>query len=126
MLYPTHAISIRQPYAELILQAKKQVEYRSWHLPQDYINVWLYLHASKTMNTREVMLARKYKLENLPTGCLIGMVRFGNSEFKKTPKDVLDIIDNPMCWHFPVREYKRIEPIPCKGKLRIFRVSLCK
>lgn len=45
MLYPV--ISIRQPWAALILMQMKDVENRSWPLPAKYTGVPVLLHASK-------------------------------------------------------------------------------
>ena len=38
---PEFAISIRQPWAELILRGWKLTEYRSWRIPEKYWGEWL-------------------------------------------------------------------------------------
>ncbi len=45
MMYPT--ISIRQPWAELIIAHGKDVENRTWHIPFKYLNTPILIHASK-------------------------------------------------------------------------------
>lgn len=45
MLYPV--LSIRQPWAALILMEMKDVENRSWPLPAKYTGVPVLIHASK-------------------------------------------------------------------------------
>ena len=46
-LSATHAISIRQPWADHILYDRKSVENRTWKLPERWFGVPLWLHAGK-------------------------------------------------------------------------------
>ena len=100
---PEFAISIRQPWAELILRGWKLTEYRSWRIPEKYWGEWLYLHVPADMNKWERSLTRK---------------RVGTF----APIDAYEYIDWPCCWHWPVTGAERIPFIPAKGNLRIFKV----
>lgn len=68
----TRAISIRQPYVELILQGKKKYEYRSKHTN---IRERVYLYASLTPADHEPSWKKvKRQPGQLPTGCIVGSV----------------------------------------------------
>lgn len=62
------ALSIRQPWAELILRGDKDVENRSW---RTHHRGPLLIHASRTVD-REAM--RRHGFVSLPTGGLVGLV----------------------------------------------------
>lgn len=85
MLYPV--ISIRQPWAALILTKQKDVENRSWRLPEAYMGVPVLVHASKRPATSPEEINReltKRGMKPLPlavrqltfTGCILGAVIF--------------------------------------------------
>lgn len=65
------AISIRQPYVEAILNGEKEIEYRS---RKTNIRERVYLYASKTLETRDVFDDFGYKIEDCPTGLIVGSV----------------------------------------------------
>lgn len=62
------ALSIRQPWAELILSGRKAIEVRSW--TTDYRGEF-WVHAGKSV---DAAAARAYSLENLFTGGYLGTV----------------------------------------------------
>src|SRR5215218_3103712 len=85
------ALSIRQPFAELILRGLKTIEYRS--RPTRIIGERFYIYASKKRAVRERLsvtkadnivvpteklpqwmyeLAKLFILDNLPTGVIVG------------------------------------------------------
>ena len=118
------AISIRQPWAELILRGEKLTEYRSWRLPEDYWGMWLYLHVPATMNQWE----RDLTMQRLGTitpvlGGYTGRVRFDCPTKEFTPLEAAPYIQWPYCWHWPVAGVERIPFIPGKGRMRIFKVK---
>lgn len=65
------ALSIRQPYAELILRGRKRIEYRS---RPTHIRERVYIYASLTPGDLEDWEALKLKPGDLPTGVLVGTV----------------------------------------------------
>jgi hypothetical protein len=64
------AISIRQPYVEMILRGAKTIEYRS---RRTNIRERIYLYASLTVETEECD-AEGYDPSELPTGVIVGTV----------------------------------------------------
>ncbi|PIN89839.1 hypothetical protein COU57_05230 [Candidatus Pacearchaeota archaeon CG10_big_fil_rev_8_21_14_0_10_32_14] len=62
------ALSLKQPYAELIICGKKKIELRKWNT--NYRGEF-YIHASKIPDIKAL---RKfgYKKEDLPLGCIVG------------------------------------------------------
>jgi hypothetical protein len=64
------ALSIRQPWAELILRGEKDVENRSW---LTHHRGPLLIHASKTL-VRESMDEFGLDEETIPRGALVGVV----------------------------------------------------
>lgn len=77
------AISVRQPFASLLLAGVKQYETRDWPLRKKMWGVKIALHASKTYD-----LADRYSTDNLmrwpqlqpillgdlPLGCVLGII----------------------------------------------------
>lgn len=120
---PSFAISIRQPWAELILSHRKDMEYRLWRLPEKFWHVWLYLHAPANMTSQEQEMARKRLGTVLQfRGGYIGLIKFGCPNWCRTPTEVRHLIKNPRCWHWPIEAVERIPLIPARGRLRIFAV----
>jgi hypothetical protein len=68
----TRALSIRQPYAELILRRKKKIEYRS--IRTNIIGERIYVYASKQSGPQREWKKLNMQPGDLPTGVLIGTV----------------------------------------------------
>lgn len=118
-----YAISVRQPWAELLLRRRKTVEYRRWRLPEKYWGKWLCLHASLTMSPNERTAAlRSMGADALLRGGYVGKIRFGRPSFAVTPIEARSYSPLPYCWHWPVIEVERMPFIPAKGRTKIFRV----
>jgi len=62
------ALSVRQPWASLIILGLKSVEIRSW--PTSHRGP-LFIHAAKTLDERAL---GRFRLSDVPTGALIGVV----------------------------------------------------
>lgn len=60
------ALSLKQPYAELILQGKKKIELRNWntHFRGEFL-----IHASKTPDSEAM---KKFNFNTLPLGGIVG------------------------------------------------------
>jgi hypothetical protein len=67
----TLALSIQQPFAELIMLGKKKWEYRSISTK---IHERVYVYASKKPGPKERWEKSGYKPGSLPTGVLVGSV----------------------------------------------------
>ena len=83
MIFP--AITIRQPWAALIVSGHKDIENRDWRLPDKFRNCTVLIHSSAKLafdpHTAQLeMVARGWPMEILhPTtlcGCIIGAVQF--------------------------------------------------
>jgi len=65
------ALSIRQPYAEMILRGVKRIEYRS---RPTHIRERVYIYAAMAPGDQDYFKSIKCKPGALPTGVLIGSV----------------------------------------------------
>ena len=125
------ALSIRQPWAWLIVQGIKDIENREWHTN---FRGKIYIHAGKTTDASVPALSvtedwiierltedqrRRYVTTPKARGAIVGEV---------------DIVDCVICSDNPwfVGQYGFVlanpvaydEPIPCKGMLGLFNVEL--
>lgn len=89
MIYPV--ITIRQPWAALIVNGLKNVENRNWHLPDKYINTTVLIHSSASpelsfteanaeLNGRGFNGRKSYDGWTTLSGCISGAVRFSGCE----------------------------------------------
>ncbi|TSA01217.1 MAG: ASCH domain-containing protein [Nitrospiraceae bacterium] len=67
----TRALSIQQPFAELIVAGKKKFEYRG--IPT-HIRERVYVYASKKPGSKKRWEESGYEFGTLPTGVLVGTV----------------------------------------------------
>ncbi|MFW9872646.1 MAG: ASCH domain-containing protein [Candidatus Thorarchaeota archaeon] len=103
------ALSIRQPFATLILEELKDIEHRSYstNYRGDFI-----IHSSKNPFT-EFMKEYGFNNINFPNGYLLGIVEL---------YDVKQIAEKSFAWYLRfMRKFKK--PIPYKGKLNFFEVK---
>jgi hypothetical protein len=112
------AITVRQPYAEMICLGAKKSEQRTWPLPAKFRGEWLALHAAAKPDTaanaddwRTLERAGVDPDAELPLGAVVALVRFGPSE---------EAADAMHAW--PVLEVRRVTPMWCRGALGFWRV----
>lgn len=74
------AISIRQPWASLILDGRKHVETRSWRPPSTLIRRRIAIHASKKPPAVAQMRAMHVTPEVMPLGAVIATARLDGCE----------------------------------------------
>ena len=113
-------LSLKQPFAELILQGKKTIELRKWNT--SFRGEFL-IHASKNVHEESM---KKFGFTNLSTGAILGKATLvdvkkysDTNEFEKDKNKHLASED----WGgygFILKDVSRIEPIPCKGKLNFW------
>lgn len=98
----TRALSVRQPYAELIMRGKKKIEYRS---RPTRIRERVYIYASKSLEVREEFEKLGLKPGDLPTGVIVGTVEIVGCTKGKGKSSWYE-------WHLakPVRLKKPIKP----------------
>ena len=115
------ALSLKQPFAELILQGRKKIELRKWNT--SFRGEFL-IHASKIPD-KEAM--KKFGFENLPCGMVVGKATLTNVK-KYVTKAEHDLDKNLHLasdqwgkYGFILEEVSRITPIPAQGKLNFWR-----
>jgi hypothetical protein len=91
-------ITVREPWAELIASGSKTVENRTW---RTHYRGPLLIHAAK------------------PTGAIVATANLIDCVPLDDAKH-LDFAEGPWCWL--LADIRRIAPIPCKGRQRLFDV----
>lgn len=121
-------LTIKQPYASLIIAGIKEYEFRTW---KTNYRGKLLIHAGKTIDEKAI---EKFKCYNLkyPTGCIIGevtivdCVKIDADErlvLKSKNKLVYDRVIKDKNWNgygFIIKNPKRIKPIYVNGKLGLW------
>ncbi len=130
------ALSIKEPFASLILNKKKKIETRSF---KTNYRGKLYIHASLSKNSVKDDKRLKKLLELLPNNyefkygkiiceCnLVDCVFMDNEFIKKIKKNKIEYL----CGHYDIGRYawilndvKVVDEIPIKGKLGIWNFDI--
>ena len=120
-------LTIKQPWASLILLGLKKYEFRSWKT--EYRGELL-IHAGKGIDKDGMERLKKYIPENMPTEKILGKVKLidcikTSSEFydkvQKENKDIYakSVFNQDYAWQMEVIEVDD-NPIKVKGKLRLW------
>ncbi len=121
------ALSLKQPFAELIVQGKKTIEIRKWNTN---FRGEFFIHASKNIDKEA---SEKHNLRNLPTGCIVGKATLvavkkyeSKQSFEQAAAKHLASLKywNKNAHGFILKNTTRINPIPYKGQLNFFEVEL--
>ncbi len=110
------AISLKQPWANLIASGKKTIETRTWNT--NYRGPVLIV-ASKA----KVKDARGRVIE--PMGCAVAMARITDCRpMKKSDRRAacLALVSGKKAWI--LKNIKRVPPVPIHGRLGIYRVRV--
>ncbi len=114
------ALSLKQPWAELILQGRKKIELRKWntHFRGEFL-----IHASKNPD-KEGM--KQFGFNDLPCGFIVGKAEL--SDVKKYQSD--DEFNKDKNLHLASQEWgtfgfilknpERINIVPAKGRLNFW------
>lgn len=111
------ALSLKQPFAELILQGKKKIELRKW---STNFRGEFFIHASKIPDKKSM---EKFNLDNLPLGVIAGKAKlveikkYKNEEEHNKDKNLHLASPEWGNYGFVLSDVERIKEIPCKGKL---------
>jgi len=92
-------LTIKQPYASLIIKGYKEYEFRTWETK--YRGEFL-IHAGQTVDRVALKkLSKDYNLEDMPTGVILGKVTLTDC-VKITPEmaEKLEKKDNNIYWGF--------------------------
>lgn len=117
-------LSLKQPFAELILQGKKKIELRKWNTK--FRGEFL-IHASKNPDASSM---KKFGFQNLPCGFIMGKAElvgvkeyFNQKEFEEDKN--LHLADSSWGrFGFILKNPQRINKIPVKGNLGFWNFNL--
>lgn len=126
-------LTIRQPWATLIMQKDKRFEFRSW---QTKYRGDLLIHAGKGIDKEAMKRLAKYIHKDLPTGKILGKVTLVDCvkitpEFKqkllKENKDIYTDSSFKENYGWQMEEVQVFdEPIEAKGKLSLWEYDIQK
>ena len=122
------ALSIRQPWAELILQEKKSIETRTWNTK---FRDEFYIHAGQKI---DVNACKRFNLnpEELTTGAIIGKAKLTDVKAYNSKKEFLKdkenhLAENPkteLMFGYILKDVEEIKPIQYKGNLGFFNINI--
>lgn len=119
-----NVLTVKQPYASMLVSDAKKYEFRNWKLPEKYIGEWVLIHAGKGVLKTKVKVSDScykffmdYAKEQRLFSCIVGAVRFGHPELSDAP------IFTGYRW--PVQEcFKLLAPIrDIKGHEKIWKIT---
>jgi len=142
--YPT--ISVRQPWAGLLALSIKDVENRTWRIPQQYIGKTILIHAGKQVDTSVVnksdqnpilsaaiWIAKQHGLGEGATEFLADVYPdvFKTGGIVGRGKIISCINNNssrwanpePRTWHWAFTKAHPLKHFECKGALGIFQAA---
>jgi len=111
------ALSLKQPYAELVVSGKKKIELRKWNTK--FRGEFL-IHSSKNPDLKAM---KQFGFDSLPLGFIIGKaklveVKHYNSKEEHSKDKNLHLASSDWGdYGFVLENPKRIKPIPAKGML---------
>lgn len=118
------ALSLKQPFAELVVSGKKTIEIRKWNT--NFRGEFL-IHSSKIPDENNM---KKFGFKDLPCGFIVGKAKLvdvkkyiNDKEFKKDKDKHLATNDFGR-FGFVLKDVRRIKLIPAKGKLNFWNFDL--
>lgn len=124
----TIALSLRQPWAELIVRGEKTIETRKW---STNFRGEFYIHASKTIDIRA---CKEFAIDpdSLVTGALVGKAHVVDVVEYHSHKHFIQDDKCHRCgfygfakprYGFLLKNVKKITPIETRGSLGFFRIE---
>jgi len=114
------ALSLKQPWAELILQGKKKIELRKWNTK--FRGEFL-IHSSKIPDFEAM---KKFGFDKLPCGFIIGKANLVDVKKYETMEDFINDKELHLAteewgfYGFILNDIKRIDLVEAKGKLNFW------
>ena len=118
------ALSLKQPFAELILQRRKTIELRKWNTN---FRGEFFIHASKNPDKESM---KRFGFTTLPLGVVVGKanlvdVKTYEDEEEHAKDENLHLASNSWGNHgFILENPVRINPVPWKGQLNFFEANI--
>lgn len=120
------AITIKQPFASLIIEGYKEYEFRTWRTK---FRGDILIHAGKGVD-KKAMEKYKHLVSDCPSGCMLGIVTITDcikidDEAREMLKDniVYDNVVNNKDWDgfgFKIENIRKVENTPANGKLSLW------
>jgi len=104
------ALTIRQPFAELILRGEKRAECRTWLT--DYRGL-LAVHAAQLLDRDALRRYPHLDPDGLALGAIVGIVRL--TDVRRRRDQFRWLLADPI---------RLPEPLPCRGRLSLWTASL--
>jgi hypothetical protein len=120
------ALSLKQPWAELVVSGRKTVELRNWNT--EFRGEFL-VHASKVPDQKAM---EHLGFKDLPTGCIVGKATLVDVKLYTDKKEFEADFNKHFAtpgWYdetakgFILKNAERVKPVPCKGMLNFFEVK---
>jgi predicted transcriptional regulator len=111
------ALSLKQPFAELILQGRKKIELRKWNTK---FRGEFFIHASKSSDKKAM---KEFGFSELPCGCIVGKARlvdvkkYANEEEHKKDNSLHLASSDWGSYGFVLENPIRVKEISINGKL---------
>ncbi len=102
------AISIRQPYVEMILRGNKRAEYRS---QLTHIRGTVYLYAAMKPGNLDYYARLKIEPGTLPTGLIVGTVEIVECKYRVLHGDYAWRLANPVRLDKPIKPERQPQPV---------------
>ncbi len=118
------SLSLKQPFAELVVSGKKTIELRKWNT--NFRGKFL-IHSSKIPDEKSM---KKFKFDELPCGFIVGEAELVDVKKYKNKKELikdrkLHLADESWGkYGFILKNVKKIKPIPAKGQLNFWDFKL--
>lgn len=117
------ALSLKQPYAELVISGKKTIELRKW---KTKFRGEFLVHASKSVYKESM---QRFGFTDLPTGYIVGKAKlievkeYNNEKEHQADKGKHLASSSWGKYGFVLSDAKRVNKIPAKGKLNFWEAN---
>jgi ASCH domain len=131
---PSYALSLKQPWAALVVAGRKTIEVRKWPTA---IRGRVFIHAARTVDNRPAAWAwvsdDVRPLAELTggvigsaelTGCVLYRTAAGFADDLTKHRNEPSWFEPPHMYGFTFRAASAIPFVPCKGQVRFFTVDL--
>jgi len=114
------ALSLKQPFAELIVSGKKTIELRKWKT--SFRGLFL-IHASKNPDSKAM---KGHGFKDLPLGCIVGQAVLKDVKEYAGSEDFFKDKDKHLAsqdfgnYGFILEDAKRLPEVQCPGKLNFW------
>jgi len=114
------ALTLKQPWTELVLQGKKKIELRKWNT---HFRGKFLIHSSKTPDIKSM---KRFGFETLPCGFILGMARLVDVKKYKNEKEFSLDKNKHLAtskwgkYGFILSGVKRVKPLEAKGSLNFW------